>query len=194
MQRAVVGGVDSYLEEVTLEVLAQLDLLRTPNNAFGTIPGEGAAFLLLEPAQAAARRARDPLAFITPAATARGDDHQLSTTPPTGRALARAVEQAAGRLPGGGGAGLLIGTQNGHPWTAAEWARAEVRLPRSLAAAPHWRPAESFGETGAAAGAIAACLGANALAKGYARTKNAVVWMSSAGGAKGAVGLSASGG
>jgi len=194
LDRAIVGGVDSLLERETLEALAGLSLLKTPDNAFGTLPGEGAAFLLLERTKAADKRGKASLACMEMPAVVMEQDHQFSKMPPNGRALSQAVEQASHRLPSqGSGVGLLIGTHNGHPWTSMEWGRAQVRLPRALANARQWRPAESFGETGAAAGAITVCLGTLALARGYARTREVLAWMSSGRGGKGAVALRARG-
>lgn len=191
IDRAIVGGVDSLLEKGTLEALVGHDLLRMPDNPFGMVPGEAAALLLLERDKAAAQRGKKALATVEMPAVVMDPDHEHGAKPPSGRALSDAIEQAAARLHGGGGVGLLIGTHNGHPWTTMEWGRAQVRLPRPLASARQWRPAESFGDTGAALGAIGACLGAKALSKGYARTGEIMVWMSAGRGGKGAVGIHA---
>lgn len=50
-----------------------------------------------------------------------------------------------------------------------------------------WHPADSIGDTGAASAAISIAAGARALARGYARTDDALVFASSEAGLRGTV-------
>jgi 3-oxoacyl-(acyl-carrier-protein) synthase len=56
LDACLVGGVDSYLESEHLEALHALGVLKGPDSPSGLLPGEGAAFVLLETKAAARRR------------------------------------------------------------------------------------------------------------------------------------------
>jgi 3-oxoacyl-[acyl-carrier-protein] synthase-1 len=189
--RCLVGGIDSFVDRAVLEKLAVVGVLATPANPVGFMPGEGAAFVLIERDDVAARRGAERLA-VPEAPSFLGDDpHQLSEESPSGRTLTAAILQTLGGCPDQGtGTGLVVGTCNGTYWSALEWGAAQVQLPLRIGQSPQWFPAESFGETGAAAGLMACCVATRALQRGYAPSPKILSWFSSGRGEKGAVRLS----
>jgi 3-oxoacyl-[acyl-carrier-protein] synthase-1 len=56
---------------------------------------------------------------------------------------------------------------------------------------PLWLPAASFGDTGAATGAVATCMAARAFERGYAPGDAALIGLSSESGERGAFGIAA---
>ncbi|HYO55689.1 hypothetical protein [Archangium sp.] len=180
VERCLVGGIDCFLERDHLETLAELRLLKTTNNPVGLMPGEAAAFFLLERQTGARRRGARVEAIVGPVFNAREEQHRFSGLPSTGAALSDAMEHALTTL-APEIAGLLIHNLNGDPWRSMEWGNALVRLaPRHLVKElPVWVPAESFGETGAATAAIAVCMGTRAFARHHAGTPHILITMSS---------------
>ena len=101
---------------------------------------------------------------VTPAVT-----RPLSDQPVTGEALATAVSETLAQLQIERFDGVAIGDLNGESWRSQDWGSALVRLGPLLTDRVEWLfPSDSLGETGAASAAIAICLGATALARGYA--------------------------
>jgi Beta-ketoacyl synthase, N-terminal domain len=182
----LVGGIDSLVDPMTLSDLSSLGILKTPLEATGFMPGEAAGFALLETHEHASRRGAAIHAVIEEPIVQREDIHRFRDIPVGGRALAAAISEAAGPYcENGSSPGLLIGNLNGDTWRAREWGTALVRLPAYLRTIPLWTPVESFGEVGAASGAVALCVGVRAFQRGYARTRTIVVWLSGDDGAKG---------
>lgn len=180
VKRCIIGGVDSWCGPDAVSVLNALGVLKTPENAVGFMPGEAAAFLVVENST----RNHVPLAVIESRtiATAIGA-HQFSPAVHGDFALADALSVA---LTGAPESVWAIGTQNGTSWSAAEWGRNLLRTRRSLADALHWLPALHFGDTGAAASALGACMVVRAFARRYAPADSALVWASGPRGSKGA--------
>ncbi|MET0594191.1 MAG: hypothetical protein ABW133_15930 [Polyangiaceae bacterium] len=182
---AIVIGADSLLDTSTLEWLERTARLKTPNRPAGLMPGEGAACLLFERRdQARRRRARE---LGTLAALSYGNEPSplLSGGHASGHALAETivgVEQAAAwREPSHV---WLITDQNGEIDRAEEWGATMTHLvSRSpIYVAPQvWYPAITFGDTGAAYGAVAMGIAARAFQRKYAPFQNAVIASSSEG-------------
>ncbi len=191
VERCLIGGIDSFLERGRLETLSGLGLLKTPNASVGFMPGEAAAFFLLERYGTARRRGARVEAVLGPVSEAHETLHRFADRPSVGMGLAEAMQRALGALepetPG-----LLIHNLNGDPWRAMEWGSALVRLSAKapVRELPLWVPAESFGETGAATGALSVCMGVRAFARGYAGTRHILVAMSSYEGRKACLVLS----
>jgi 3-oxoacyl-[acyl-carrier-protein] synthase-1 len=182
----LVGGIDSFVDPATLPALSNLGVIKTPVTATGFVPGEAAGFILLETYEHALRSGAAIQAIVERPSVQREDIHRFSEIPVGGRALAAAISRTVEPYCGNGSSpGLLIGNLNGDTWRAREWGTALVRLPACLRTAPLWTPVESFGEVGAASGAVAACLGVRAFQRGYARTRIIVVWLSGDDGGKG---------
>lgn len=190
IRRCIVGGIDSLVDPGVLASLLDTRLLKTPENPVGLMPGEAAAFLLLERADAVSSRAARPLATIHLPVFVEGEPHELSEDPVTGERLAAAiravVDPTPSRCPH-----LVVCDCYGTYRNATEWGSALARLPRELTDAPQWFPAAMFGTTGAAAGAVAACVAIRAFERGYAPGSDVLTWLASGRGERAAVRLSA---
>jgi 3-oxoacyl-[acyl-carrier-protein] synthase I len=185
----VVGGVDTLCDDLALAALAEEDRLKTGDNPVGLQPGEAAAFLLLEPLDAARRRKAPVLGVV--AGFALAHDPRDGQDPPIGEGLAEALRQLAavtGPFPVGETWFLL--DRNGEAVRANDWGYCQQRLMASmhgLLPAAEWDLAITFGDTGAASGALAAQAAVRGFARGYAPGRCAVVLSSSDGGQRAAV-------
>lgn len=179
VDRCIIGGIGCFLDPEVLERLHTLRLLKTAHHPVGFMPGEAAAFFLMERYDTARRRKGRIEAAIGPVAAAREGVHRFAGSS-MGVGLAEAADRvllAAGpRQPG-----LLIHNLNGENWRAMEWSSALMRLSarHSVQHLPAWFPAGSFGETGAATGPIAVCMATRGFARGYARARHVMIGMSS---------------
>jgi 3-oxoacyl-[acyl-carrier-protein] synthase-1 len=193
IRQAIVGGVDSYLDEATLEWLVDIQRLKTDTTVIGMIPGEGAAFVVIESRENAQARGATPLARVDGVATAMESQSMFSGTPSRGEGLTSALQQTLGALPDGGAdTAVVLCDLNGERYRATEWG---LTLPRTLGGLRKspavWHPATSNGDTGAASGAINLAFAATAIAKGYARPEHLLVWGSSDEGLRGSAYLRA---
>ncbi len=158
----IVGGVDSYLFKHRLDELDRIELLRSKKNIDGFIPGEAAAFFIVEKKDFAQQRGIEALANIH-----RLGKNSEPNTPPTGRkssgiGLTKAVQESAAGL------GLpfktIFSDLNGESYRAFEWGILQVRLATLLH--PKFNlmhPAECYGDVGAASGALLITLATQAL-------------------------------
>lgn len=186
VDRCIVGAIDSRAEAAFLQASARLRLLRTVDNPVGLIPGEAAAFLLLERPRDVARERRPAVATIATVAAGRSSTDLLADDwRPSDGKLAEVVHLAVGAAP----VAFAIADLNGTARRGVEWGDTLVRLVRHhrFVAAPKLFPGLSFGDTGAAAGAVGICVAARAFARRYAPGDVAVVSLSSESGAKGAI-------
>jgi 3-oxoacyl-[acyl-carrier-protein] synthase-1 len=189
--RAIVGGIDSLLEPDTLAYLLDKRRLKSEDQIDGLIPGEGAAFFALEPEREASRRGAEVLAVLDGAASAVEPITVWSDEASPATGLSQAIDDVFARLVDrGADTGLLIGDLNGETYRARELG---LIAPRVLAhLRPGWKlwhPADCIGDTGAAAGAIAACMAARAFQRGYARVPRVLVFAGSDDGLRGALSL-----
>lgn len=146
-QRALVVGVDSWLDPPTLEWLDGQETLRTEKRPFGFLPGEAAVALLVEPAD----RGRQALARVEGCAL-RTESDLAPDRPRLGLALTEAARAACdlwddpSRI-----ADALYADLNGDPGRADEVGYATVRVRDRLSPEHALRiPAECFGDVGAA--------------------------------------------
>jgi len=180
---AIAGGVDSLVRPAHYERLAAKGVLRDANsNPQGILPGEAAAFLVLQ------RNAREgrALARVHGAAAAL-EPTAGTTTPNTGRALTAAlratqVDAPLKSMP------LVICDLNGDRLRAMEWAMAQTRALGELkwrddavTSGDTWHPADCIGDCGAASGGVDSVWAALALQEGYALTEEILVWGASDG-------------
>jgi 3-oxoacyl-[acyl-carrier-protein] synthase-1 len=172
----LVGGVDTFLDLKLLEQLIAEGRVLGSNVMDGFIPGEGAAFLLLE----ALSEARPGTVLIHGAASSNDPGHRYGTEPARGEGLALAMQALRERLsaPVEPVASTFTGL-NGENFEAKLWGVAHLRH-RDLFS-PEMvleHPAVVYGDTGAASGAILTVLAATALAAGH-RSGPALIWAAS---------------
>lgn len=190
LDRCIIGGIDSYVEQDNLEIFSEFGILKTKDNSDGFLPGESASFFLAERYDRALSRGAKIQGIIESFSIKAEASHRFSEDPPTGFALAESISETLDKSTGKGkDVGLLIGNLNGDSLKAKEWGNALVRI---TAKWPHgefrqWYPALSFGETGAATGAISICLGVRAFVRDYSKTDNILIWLANDDGHKGSI-------
>ncbi len=201
LDHVVVGAIDTFLTAERISTLIESGEIKTEDNPVGLVPGEAAAFILLEQMEGTRRRSGRTVAFIqTPVSAATSaappppndapknaaarDERADSPGKALGEVLLAAL-RAHGSPPL---EGTLYADLNGTTPRAFELATALVQVSSALPF-DGWRqafPAVSFGETGAASGLVAACMAVRAFARGYARGNHALVAMSGSTGGKAA--------
>lgn len=172
---AIVGGVDSYLDQ---RLLATLDSERRILGARvmdGFIPGEGAAFFVLSGAATSG-----PRVVLNGATSSMDDGHRYGTAPAKGEGLANALaqlRQRSGQIPGS--IGSTFAGFNGESFDAKLWGVARLRHNDFFSPAMTIEhPADKYGDAGAATGAILVALAAKSLTSGTRRGP-ALVWAAS---------------
>ena len=188
---AIVGGVDSLLDEKTLEWLEQTGRLKTQDIPAGMQPGEAAAFHVLERLGSLKKRSASFSGIVERIELGHDNRSLFSGQAPDGQMLARVLDdmRAAWHYHRDRPA-WIITDQNGGLYAATEWGHSIVRLCNHSTAFQHhllWFPCASFGDTGAASGAVAICLAFRAFIGGYAPASNALLVSSSDDGTRGAV-------
>lgn len=165
-----VGAVDSWLFAPWLAAADADWRLRCDRNVDGFLPGEGAAFVVVEGRGDAERRGAAPLAAVRGSSAARFE--RARGLPNTGVELAAALERVLPATPP-----LVVCDLNGEAWRAKEWAFAMTRLGRRLGAEHALElPALALGDVGAAAGLVQAALAVHYLRTKHADRPGAVVW------------------
>ncbi len=192
VKRVIVLGVDSYLDPLTLDWLAENDRLKDDEHPTGVMPGEAAAAFLIEDASS-----RRPFCCeIKGAAHAREPQAEAEAEQPSqgialSHAMAAVLEQAGIEGPFDGD---IINDFNGEYWRAYEAGSARVRLGGRLAEdAKYHHPAEACGDTGAASGAVSVCVATRSLQRGYASGNTVLVTASADDGNASAICLSTGG-
>ena len=182
---AIIGAVDSLVEETTLSWLDYRGRLKAPDMACGIQPGEAAAMLVVEPVDQAGNRDVPVLATLYEVREGLEPEPFSSGKHPSGKGLIdvivplmKAAECGQGQPP------WFISDQNGEVYRAMEWGLAVTRLTSmfpAFARGTVWYPAASFGETGSATGALSLCLAARAFTQNYAIGKRAIILSTSDG-------------
>jgi 3-oxoacyl-[acyl-carrier-protein] synthase-1 len=177
----VVGGVDSLLHTPFLDHLDEEGRLKTAATAGGLIPGEGAAFVVIEPDQPGAASRAHTLARFTPPRFAKESESPDGKNPGRGSAAAQVLRQTvADALCPPGRIHRVLTDLNGERWRFLEWALASN--PALVDLPPDWRlwhPADCFGDTGAATGAMHLCLAVRAFERNYAVGDGIVIFNAS---------------
>lgn len=185
---AIVGAIDCCVEPCYLEAAASVRLLKTGDNPVGFSPGECAAFVLCE--RPGARGARRTIAArIVAVSIAEDASHQFTEKPAVGHGLAEAIRKGAASVSPKPAPAFVVSDLNGTERRAIDWGHAVVRVQRDVAIGdlPLWLPAVTFGETGAAAGALATCIVTRAFERRYAPGAQALICLASDSGARGSV-------
>lgn len=192
----VVAGIDSLVEDPTLEMLLDQGRLKTGDNPVGFTPGEAGAALVLTSDAAAAPGAEPTPVFLRAVESGHEPNHRGMEALPDGRALGRCgIAALGGRAQGD--VPFVIADHNGEAYRAAEWGAAQMHLRahdeawKDLIA---WFPAAGFGDVGAASGAVAACVAVRSMQHGYAPSRACLILCSADQGERGAILLRALGG
>ena len=178
---AIVAAVDSLVTTTTLSWFHATDRLKSAKCPAGLSPGEAAVIVVLAPGGRS--RQQGP---------ARPSIDNIVTVPSATRFMVGDLADGAGQFevlrtltngssPAGGL--WLIVDQNGEVFRATDWGRTLVRYRaiRPIDDPTIWYPAASFGDTGAAAGALATCMAIRAHERGYAASAHAIVMTNSDG-------------
>ena len=171
---AIVLGVDSLLDEETLEWLNFCGRLKCDSFPAGLQPGEAAVAVALtaEPREVSARRSSVVLRGVSVAREKRG---LLTGAVGCGEGLADVIAQAWGAE---ATTPWIISDHNGEIYRATDWGHAVVRL-RALSDAfadpVVWYPSMSFGDTAAASALVGIAVAVRAWERRYAPGPTALV-------------------
>lgn len=179
---ALVGGVDSLIRPAVYQRLDAVGTVKGTSNPHGVLPGDAAAFCVLEKQPRSAR----PLAIV--ASTAVAEEPTFGTDKPNqAQGLTSVLRKirAAGsfaHLP------LFICDLNGDRYRALEWGLASTRVFGNLHentetpfSGQFWHPADCIGDAGAASGVVDCVWAVEVIRKQYAKLDQIVVWGASDG-------------
>ncbi len=176
ISRCLVGGIDSSLDPDTIGALQSAGVLLTPENAAGVMPGEAAAFVLVE-------RATDTADGLVLEGVAQAQGIPFvpgAHERPAGVALSKSL--AATRAATSRTVDTLYTSLNGTAHRAFDWGCAQVRLSADGPFEPTTvHPATSFGDIGAATGPLSVCLADHARRRGWGPPTSAVCLSSDSG-------------
>jgi 3-oxoacyl-[acyl-carrier-protein] synthase-1 len=186
-ETAVVIGVDSWLDETTLEWLDATGRLKRDGMPVGLQPGEAGVAIALRSNPSAQR------STVVRGAVSEGHEQRalLSGASTVGEALAEVLARASASSPEE--VVWLISDQNGEVYRATDWGYAAVRLRarfERFADPIVWYPAVSFGDVGAASALAGVCVADRAWLRGYAPARRALIVAASDGPLRAAVALS----
>ncbi|HET9887408.1 MAG TPA: beta-ketoacyl synthase N-terminal-like domain-containing protein, partial [bacterium] len=189
---AIVGGVDSHLHRQALQALEKAGRLKTSNHPEGLIPGESAAFVLLERESTAERRREPVLARIRSSGYVSGEATRDSGDPIRGIVLTEAIRKSLRRSDETSPFDLVLCDLNGERVRMMEWALARNRILAGLEIDPPIsHPAECWGDLGAASSIALLATGAVGIAEEWIPIRNVLVWSASDDGDRGSITLRA---
>lgn len=187
----VIGGVDSWLDADTLRWLDEHRRLKSQSNPDSFIPGEAAAFVVIESASSASQRGKKPYAECTEVSTAQEEHTVWDDGPCTAQALSECLRAAVTALASRNKPpGAVLCDLNGENYRSTEWGYALTRAFRNGQPVPPLvHPADCIGDTGAASGAILLGLAAFGVGQEAVPWNEALVWCSSDSGLRAALGV-----
>ncbi len=182
LDACIVAGVDSYIEPLTLEWLETNDQLHSAgplNNAWGFIPGEaGAALLLMRESVAQANRL-ETLAIVLGTGSSTEPKRIKTETVCIGEGLTQAFRSALAYLPAGARVSDIYCDMNGEPYRADEFGFTALRTKESFESASDFiAPADCWGDVCAAGGPLHLGLATVAGFKGYGNGALVFAWSS----------------
>ncbi len=176
VRTALVGGVDSLLRSAVLARLDAAEMLRSASRPQGVIPGEAAAFCVLELEASAAGRGVRPRARLIASACA-DEPTAESDAPNCAVGLTAALHDVRGQAGALDAPPAIFCDLNGDRYRALEWTMAYIRTFGNLHGDAELRhPADCIGDCGAALGIVNLLWAAAAFEKGYTRARRALVW------------------
>ena len=183
LDACVVAGVDSWVHADTLEWLERNDQLHGAgrlNNAWGFIPGEAGAALLLMGERAVHATGLEPLARVLGVGTAQEPNRIKTKTVCIGEGLTAAFRDALVAMPQGEKVSDIYCDLNGEPYRADEFGFTALRTKEHFESASDFvAPADCWGDVAAAGSLLHVMLACAAGHKNYAKGQLAFVWASS---------------
>ena len=180
LDACIVAGVDSYIEPLTLEWLEVNDQLHSAgplNNAWGFIPGEAGAALLLMRESVAQAAGLEALAVVLGTGTSMEPKRIKTETVCIGEGLTQAFRSALASLPAGAKVSDIYCDMNGEPYRADEFGFTALRTKESFESASDFTaPADCWGDVAAAGGPLHLALATVAGSKGYGKGPFAFAW------------------
>lgn len=179
----LVGGIDSYLMEDTLEWLDEIEQLHSERNIYGFCPGEAAGFVLLSSPSIAGTG-------LKIAGTGSSHERNLIKTEEIclGEGLAATFKAATDSIAEGRTIDRILCDMNGERYRGNEYGFAILKTAGIFKAAADFEsPADCWGDVGAASGPLNAGLAIEAVARGYAIGPLTMIWASSESGRRAAV-------
>lgn len=191
LDACLVAGVDSWLDAETLEWLEQCDQLHGSgplNNAWGFVPGEAGAAVLLVREGVAEALDLDPLAAVLAVGAAHEPKRIKTETVCIGEGLTEAFCEALAALPQGALVSDIYCDMNGEPYRADEFGFAALRTKERFESVSDFRaPADCWGDVCAAGSLLHVILACAAAKKSYACGPHAFAWASAEEGERAAV-------
>jgi len=186
VRHCIVGAVDSLVEFPALAWLDEAGRIKTEARPYGFIPGEAAAFLVVELESEAARRGAPTIAEIMAPVNTIEEAIIAGDLPLRGRGLSEAI---LGTLVGSGvDPDWIICDLNGEYNRTKEWALALGRVFAYRGIVPElWHPAENIGDIGAASALVFTVVAIEGIKQGYFPGDNVLIWTSSDSGGRGAL-------
>ena len=182
LDACVVAGVDSYLEPETLEWLEACDQLHGAgplNNAWGFIPGEAGAALLLMRESRALQHKLAPLVRVLGTGVAHETKRIKTETVCIGEGLTAAFREALSALPRGTLISDVYCDMNGEPYRADEYGFTALRTKEAFASPSDFvAPADCWGDVAAAGAVLHLQLACAASHKQYGNGLTAFAWAS----------------
>lgn len=169
VQRVLVIGVDSYMDPQSIDWLDSQDRLFTEGNPAGVVPGEAAAGFMLEGPSAKGGHTSATLHSVSTGFENRNfASEQLSYGEALSSVAANLVQSDTAANPR---IRQVISDMNGEHWRSHELGCSRMRLREQFADdVDTILPAASIGEVGAASGAVAINLCAEAFDRRYAKS------------------------
>jgi len=190
LDACLLAGVDSYIEPATLEWLESNDQLHSAgplNNAWGFIPGEAGAALLLMRESVAQSLRLHPFAKIIGTGVANESKRIKTETVCIGEGLTGAFRSALAPLPNGVKVSDVYCDMNGEPYRADEYGFTALRTKEFFDSASDFTaPADCWGDVSAAGSLLHLLLACAAGHKAYGSGRIAFTWASSEGGERAA--------
>lgn len=185
----VVGGVDSYFDGPTASWLDKRRLLAGSGSRAGLFPGEGASFVLVGDRVTLRSLGLPSLAVVRGWSSASDCDRLGADPEPTGVALTEAVHGATASLASPHErVDDVYCDINGERYRSEEWGLALLRCAERFVDGTRYLAAtDSWGDMGAASGALSCVLAARAWARNHAAGPLALAWGSSMNGLRSAV-------
>jgi 3-oxoacyl-[acyl-carrier-protein] synthase I len=173
------GGIESYIDRVTLEWLDWTGQFHSPNHSWGFIPGEAAGFCLLASERLVRDARLEVLGTVRGASTILEPKLRRDRAVCLGEGLTESFRRTLAALPDGAKVDQVIGDLNGQPHRADEFGFTMTRLAGRFHDPGRFHtPAECWGDVGAASGPLFLALAALAGKKRYARGPHTLVWAS----------------